>query len=178
MNCPSTHPPRGRELAAGFSLVEVTIAIGIFAFVVVAIMGLFPIAMKQRSDAAFETRAVLIARQIFETVDAAGSLTNVVLTRGENDVVRTNLSNITNASTPLVLGYEYRGTEPGVLYASDPAARWSSQTIEQDETAKARVTARVVTNSLLQLTVEVGEPANLPADKRRILTFTSLIYAP
>lgn len=161
--------------ASAFSLVEVTIAIGIFAFVIVAIMGLFPVALKQRGDSAFETRAVLIARQIFETVEAAGTLTDVVLTRGENDIVRTNISNITNASTPLVLGYEYRGTEPGVCYANDPVNRWSSQTIEQDETAKARVTAAVVTNNLLRLTVDVGEPANLPADKRRIVSFSTLI---
>jgi len=153
-------------------------AIGIFAFVVVAVMGLFPAALRQRQQAEGETRAVLIAQQIFETVSAAGGLTNVVLHRGENDIVLTNISFITNPSTPLVFGYEERGTEPGVLYSNNPTSMWSGQNVEQDETAKARVTATLVTNNLLRMTVEVGLPANLPAEKRRIETFSTLVYTP
>lgn len=164
--------------AEAFSLVEVTIAIGIFAFVVVALMGLFPAALRQREQAEAETRAVLIAQQIFETFQAAGGVSNVVLLRGENDVVLTNLSYITNPSTPLVFGFEERGTEPGVHYTNNPAGMWSDQTVEQDETAKARVMATVITNNLLRMTVDVGQPANLPADKRRIETFSTLLYTP
>ena len=41
-----TTPPRGGE---AFSLVEVTVAIGIFAFVIVGIIGLFPTALKMQA---------------------------------------------------------------------------------------------------------------------------------
>ena len=52
---PPIQPP------GGFSLVEVTIAIGIFAFVIVGILGLLPAGMRLRADSAADTRAVLIA---------------------------------------------------------------------------------------------------------------------
>ena len=51
--------------SAGFSLVEVTVAIGIFAFVVVGVLGLLPTALRMRAESAQETRAVMIATGAF-----------------------------------------------------------------------------------------------------------------
>ena len=46
---PTDHPPRNFCHGEAFSLVEVVIAIGLFAFVIVGILGLFPAALRIRS---------------------------------------------------------------------------------------------------------------------------------
>jgi Tfp pilus assembly protein PilV len=156
---------------AGFSLVEVTIAIGIFAFVIVGIIGLFPVGLKQRQDAALETRAVLISRQIFESINAAGNLTNVSIAVGEDERANVNLVN------PLVLGYQVDGTAPGVNFGSD-TGKWDSGEVERDVTTKSKVTSTKISDQLYQVVVEVGYPAVLPADKRRKFSFSRLAYTP
>ena len=65
-------------------MVEVTVAIGIFAFVVVAILGLFPAALRLRTDSALETRAVMIANELFASVRASTNISNVTLRAGPN----------------------------------------------------------------------------------------------
>ena len=156
---------------SGFSLVEVTIAIGIFAFVIVGIIGLFPVGLKQREDSALETRAALISRQIFESIEAAGNLTNVSITVGEDERATVNLLD------SLVLGYEVDGTAPGVNFESD-IDKWSSGYVEQDVTTKSKITATNISGQLYRVDVEVGYPAVLPADKRRIYSFSRLAYTP
>lgn len=160
-----------RSSIAAFSLVEVTIAIGIFAFVIVGIIGLLPIGVRQREESALETRAVLISRQIFESIDAAGNLTNVSITVGEDE--RTNVSFL----DPLVLGYEIDGTAPGVPFWSD-TGKWDSGYVEQDVTTKSKVTTEKISDRLYRVNVEVGYPATLPASKRRIYSFSRLAYTP
>lgn len=160
-----------RSSSAAFSLVEVTIAIGIFAFVIVGIIGLFPIGVRQREDSALETRAVMISRQIFESIEAAGNLTNVSIVVGEDERVNVNLL------SPLVLGYEVDGTAPGVNFATD-LSKWDSGYVEQDVTTKSKITTQRVSDQLYRVNVEVGYPAVLPASKRRILSFSRLAHTP
>jgi len=157
---------------AGFSLVEVTIAIGIFAFVIVGIVGLLPVGFKQRQDAALETRAVMIGRQIFESIDAAGTLSSVNVSVGEDERVQVNL-----VDGPLVLGYERDGTAPGVNFKGD-AGKWSSEYVEQDVVTKSIATATNLGGGLYRVDVDVGFPAMLPVDKRRIYSFSRLVYQP
>jgi type II secretory pathway pseudopilin PulG len=103
--------PSGK--GGGFSLVEVTIAIGIFAFVIVAILGLFPVALKQRSDSALETRAVLVAQQVFESIRASPSSSSIFLppllnlSGSSNSLTSMNLSGF-----PLSLRYGSAGPTP------------------------------------------------------------------
>jgi uncharacterized protein (TIGR02598 family) len=157
---------------AAFSLVEVTIAIGVFAFVIVGIVGLFPVGLRQRQDSALEMRAVIISRQIFESIEAAGNLTNVSMTVGEDERVSVDL-----AQNPLVLGYEVDGTAPGVNFKSD-IGKWQSGYVEQDVTTKSIVTATKINDQLYRVDVEVGYPAVLPVDKRRIYSFSRMAYTP
>ncbi len=158
--------------AAAFSLVEVTIAIGIFAFVLVGIIGLFPVGIRQREDSALETRAVMISRQIFESIEAAGNLTNVNITVGEDERVAVNL-----VDQPLVLGYEVDGTAPGVNFEGD-IGKWNSGYVEQDVTTKSLITTTNLGGQLYRVDVQVGYPAILPSDKRRIYSFSRQAYTP
>lgn len=52
----------------GFSLIEVTLAIGIIAFGLIAILGLVPVGLNAAKDAADDTRTSLIAQDVFNRV--------------------------------------------------------------------------------------------------------------
>jgi len=52
-----------RQKTSGFSLVEVTLALGIIAFGIVAILGLIPVGMKSGSEAIDATHSALIGKE-------------------------------------------------------------------------------------------------------------------
>jgi Tfp pilus assembly protein PilV len=56
---------------AGFSLVEVTLAIGIIAFALVAILGLIPVAENSAREATEDTKTSLIGQDVFVRVRAS-----------------------------------------------------------------------------------------------------------
>lgn len=67
----------------GFSLVEITLAIGIAAFALVAILGMFPVAMKAATESRHETQATFIAQSLFGGL-AAGENGQALLITGTN----------------------------------------------------------------------------------------------
>lgn len=180
---------RGSSSFGAFSLVEVTIAIGIFAFVMVAILGLFPTATKMRADSALETRAVMIAQQIFSYVESAGSaatapgfapivfsVTNVAMRDGpalQPINTRTNI-NLTNPGG-IVLGYQNRSSMPYYFFGTTNPGAWTNMpanvegaittTADNEITTLARVSATTNTGSAChqyRVTVEVRSPAGVP----------------
>lgn len=176
--------------AGGFSLVEVTIAIGIFAFVVVGVVGLFPTALKMRQDASAETRAVMAAEEIFASIKAAPNLNNLVLRRGTKteDVIRVNLT-----TGAVALGYSIQSSVPFFAWwpgsekaeYKDAAKAWregSSDAATQANSINALIfvsATNLPTNpNLYQVSVQVRSPASLPLDKARPVNFTSLVYSP
>ncbi len=174
-NCSQAPGARG-----GFSLVEVTIAIGIFAFVIVAILGLFPVALKQRSDAALETRGMLVAQQIMEGIASASS-TNAIPLPPLFDMSGSsnNLTFRPLGSFPLTLQFARIGTS--ALRPVDGTGSWTSGASEADADALARVRIEEVAGGppgLYRATVDYGRPASLPEARRKNLSFTKLFYLP
>ncbi len=183
----------GRNTAtAGFSLVEVTVAIGIFAFVAVGILGLLPAALKQRADSARETRAVMIAEELFASVSSSPSITNVRVRVGPKNTEGDVRYNQNLTSTTVVLGYPAGTTVPFYFFQS-PSAAWTNAgathaevkqaTSGNDIDTLARLSAVLytntgITNGLYQITVQVRSPANLPLSRSQPVTFTSLLYLP
>jgi type II secretory pathway pseudopilin PulG len=168
----------------GFSLVEVTIAIGLFAFVIVGIIGLFPAALKQRADAGFETRSVMIARQIYQGIEAGESLTAALMPdvdiKWEGNPTNSTLT-LKNINDGVVLGFSKQGTTVNHIFSNKGS--WASQDVgppQQEITTKALVeaTAAAGSGNVYEVTVSVGFPANLPAARRRIETFRKLVYSP
>ena len=162
----------------GFSLVEVTIAIGIFTFVIVAILGLFPVALRQRSDAATETRAVLIAQQVFGGIQA-NSLTNALCSDYSIKWDASKNPSLQNLTNGLVLGFSDKGTTVNHIFSGTSA--WDSTDVgppAQSITTKAFVSTTNVAPGLYAVSVRVGYPAYLPADKRRVQNFSPLISSP
>jgi type II secretory pathway pseudopilin PulG len=175
---------------AAFSLVEVTVAIGIFAFVMVAILGLFPTATKMRADSALETRAVMIAQQLFSYVEASGSaaaspdfsevtfsVTDVAMRDGPALQPRNTRTNIDLLSNPggVVIGYQNRSSMPYYFFGTTNAGAWTNMpsnvegaetsTTENEITTLARLTASTNTGSFChqyRVMVEVRSPASAP----------------
>jgi Tfp pilus assembly protein PilV len=124
---------RLRKIEA-FSLVEVTIAIGIFAFVIVGIIGLFPTALRMQSESSVETRAAMIAQQLLDAVDlsiekwtnpSGNVFTNIVLRDGPG-LVTTNSRrvNLLDNSKFVVAGYQVKSSMPYYLYTNNAIAAW------------------------------------------------------
>jgi uncharacterized protein (TIGR02598 family) len=55
---------------AGFSLIEIILAVAVIAFALTAILGLFPVAVGAATDSQRETQAALIARSILDQLAA------------------------------------------------------------------------------------------------------------
>ncbi len=182
----------GRNTAtAGFSLVEVTVAIGIFAFVAVGILGLLPAALKQRADSSRETRAVLIAEELFAAVQAASTVTNVIMRDGPALSARNNEpENLLQG--PVVLGYPSQTSVPYGLFSRrrgfNPDSIWQTSQLPSwaagnDIDTLARLSATLytntgITNGLYQIMVQVRSPATVPSGRSQPVTFTSLLYLP
>jgi hypothetical protein len=180
----------GNGASGGFSLVEIAVAVGLFAFGVVGVIGLFPAAIAQRADAARDTRARIIAEQIFEAL--RGSNTDALLEKnafvfppfrdmtadegddvpGEGDLRRKDRN-----SFPFCLGFGRMGTTPFYLLSGDDMWKNGVSGDAKDSAFIARVSRELLgTVSLYKVDVQVGFPATLPADKRRNVAFTSLVY--
>ena len=163
-----------------FSLVEVTVAIGIFAFVIVAIIGLFPAALTQRNNAAVESRAVLAAQQVFESIQGSPSKEIIYLPRlaimGQEDP---KLRRKSLKEFPVTLQFGRIGTS--ALRAVDGQSGWVNGESEESADALARIRIEPEAGSvpgLYRATVDYGRPASLPESKRRNFSFSKLVVLP
>jgi type II secretory pathway pseudopilin PulG len=179
-------PCRQHASPEAFSLVEVTIAIGIFAFVIVGILGLLPAGMRLRAESAADTRAALITEELLASVRTSSNLSSVVFRDGPrktNEIV--NLAN----NESVVMGYPSRTTYPFFLWhknragASDPDGAWfrgemPQQAVNNGIDVLARVSARLITNKLYEVTVEVRSPASQPLRTNSVASLSTLHYSP
>ncbi len=175
-----------RQRSQGFSLVEVTIAIGIFAFVIVGVMGLLPAGMRMRADAAADTRGVLISQELFAAVRAAPSLSNVVVRDGPG-LQSSNNRTINLLSGQSVLGYPSQTTVPYWSFDKNPGSSWTNAGGSDAEVAQSaanaidtltRLTATNLGGGLYRVNVEVRAPASIPLANSRTSLFSTLIYSP
>jgi type II secretory pathway pseudopilin PulG len=186
----------GRRMAGGgFSLVEVTVAIGIFAFVAVGVLGLLPAALKQRADSSREMRAVMIAEELFSSLQAAPSITNVTLRDGPGLGAGQNQTvNLLDTNT-VVVGYPAQTSVPWFLWGGQrnvgtPDSAWLQGVMPPGAVANgidtlARMTATNISGvpGLYRVTVQVRSPASVPLmtgarTNTLPVTFTSLFYSP
>lgn len=68
---PAACPPARRLCSPGFSLVEVTLAIGIIAFALLAIVGLLPAGLKSVKNSNEQAGAAVVLRTIADAVHSA-----------------------------------------------------------------------------------------------------------
>lgn len=167
---------------SGFSLVEVTVAIGIFAFVVVGVLGLLPTALKMRSEAALETRAVMIAQEMLSSVHSSQSITNVVLRDGPG-LRSGNNQTLDLTRQVFVVGYPVQTAVPYWLFRNNAEAAWANMPAEasaNDIETMAKLSATNVPGvpGLYQITVAVRSPATIPLRFTKPVVFHTYFYSP
>jgi uncharacterized protein (TIGR02598 family) len=94
-----------RKRLRAFSIIEVVLALGVVAFALVAILGVFPAALSQSRKGVSDTRATQLVKMIVATIDAQAS------SFGAIDCFGATLD-LTNSST---------GTAAVMLYAAYPS---------------------------------------------------------
>jgi len=183
--------------SAAFSLVEVTLAIGIFAFVIVGILGLLPTGMRLRSEAAQESRAVLIQQELLDAVIASGSVTNVIFVRdGPAGETRNYLDPAGNppgediTRDPILVGYPAGTTVPYYVAAAsregtDLQNFWSNGVlpagaVRNDIQTIALLSATNIPgrSNLYGVSVKVRSPASIPLERSTPTEFHTIIYSP
>ena len=182
--------------AAGFSLVEVTIAIGIFAFVVVGILGLLPTGMRLRAEAAQESRAVLIQQELLDAVKASPSVTNVIFVRdgpkgtSGNYLTGGTLPGENIVREPVLVGYPAGTTVPYYIAASTRSGTqrdsfWSNGVMPPGATDNDIQTIALLSatnlpgmTNLYEVSVKVRSPASIPLTNSKPVEFRTIIYSP
>lgn len=146
---------------------------GVISFALVGIMGLFPVAMRSAQESQRETRATLIAQQIFSDL-RAGSGTNRMFVRGPSPTntscIVTNFSLATDGNTAF-LAYDLAGRcLTNTLTSANPVAGTNTIFVA---TIAVDTNTGVPNLSRVQATVE--SPAAAPSANRSKYTFVTLM---
>jgi type II secretory pathway pseudopilin PulG len=163
----------------GFSLVEISIALGIMAFALVGIMALFPLAMRSSQESQHETRATFIAKQIYADFAASASPTNTFIATG------TNLANPAHRLSPFSLAanstnailYDEEGNPLGPL---TPAAAFETN-VPMNLWPTAVYATRIIVSTnnlppgLSRVEVLVSAPAAASLSNRARFLFVTLL---
>ena len=157
----------------GFSLLEILVALGLFAIGVTIVLNLFPIAQRMRGEAQQKTSATFIAQRIVSTLEAT-------LPEG---IVATAPDWINNPSHCMrisleqpsqhYLSYDAQGQPNGELTASE--AKLAVQTKEAVSIATIVLTTKDQPPGMTRVNIIIGTPANLPDSKRQHSEFSLLL---
>lgn len=150
----ASHPMR--LAVAGFSLVEVTIALGLAAFGIIAIFALLPTGINSGSDAVNTTIAANLASVIVSDLQATSP---------------------TNTNGSVIYGVR-TSPPPTILYLGTDGTTNASTALETK--FKAEVTLSPPTNDIARVQIVVSWPAQAanPANKFEIVTALDRSTAP
>jgi uncharacterized protein (TIGR02598 family) len=159
------------KASAAFSLFEIVLALGVVAFALVGIMGLFPVAMKSAQESQRETRATLIAQQIFSDLRVLAGTNRLIVcgsSAADASSMKTNFSLAVNGNTEFLAydqdGAGMTGITGSVFTNGCPSALFL---------ARVEVDAGEPHLSRVQTTIE--SPAAAPATNRSKYPFVTLI---
>ena len=161
--------PFYQALSRGFSLIEIVLALGVIAFALVGIMGLFPVAMKSAEESQRETRATLIAQRIFSDLRVASG-PNRFVTSGSNDV--TNAVNLASG-TSVFLAFNTNG----VPVTAIPGGTFSNSYTDAAATflAAVSVDTNTGTANLSRVQATIESPSAAPSANRSKYLFVTLM---
>jgi uncharacterized protein (TIGR02598 family) len=97
---------------AAFTLVEVVVTLGVIAFALVAIIGLFPIGLKSGRLSIEETRANALSAEVFNSIRAQpfAAITFGALGNGSAPSIDLSTADTSGSSTKTQLYANYNGT--------------------------------------------------------------------
>ncbi|MFV0415203.1 MAG: hypothetical protein ACK5NG_02425 [Chthoniobacterales bacterium] len=174
----SHHSPPWRKnfTRSAFSLVEITIALGIIAFALVGIMGLLPVAMRAANESQWETRATFIAESIMGELRSSSPDQTFIATAAtdpaswESGPGRLSV-NLAANNTYYIL-YDDEGEPVGTQSGASPVASNSPGVFLAQVSIQQQ--AAPMTN-LSRVNVRVEVPASAPANRRSLYHFVTLL---
>jgi hypothetical protein len=113
---------------AGFSLVEVSITLGIMAFALVGLIGLMPFGLEQTRASMNETRGAHLARMVCATLE--GELYMAARCFGAPGSALLDFSTMTATTAPVVLYASYDVLQQAKIVRSDVAPAEAEYRIE------------------------------------------------
>lgn len=159
-----------------FSLVEVTLALGVISFALIGILAIFPTAMKTAADSALETKSLFLAQQLMAPFHAPhGNSTDALLPLPGGQAQSVPLSQ----QTEMI----FAGDEQGIVVAQPAAGTWESGFNGPNAAFLARVVVRPLPDEAIfgnrtQVTVTVSSPAAAPLPRRSIFQYSSMVSRP
>lgn len=164
-----------RSRLIGFSLVEAALSLAIVSFAIIAIMGLFPVALQTARESNRETRATLIARRIVDELQSLPA-TNTGLVRGpsvtNSDWHITGLDLSTPSTNVLVYDEQGEGLTNRVVPElfqnpiSQPDAYFA---------AEIRVTPNLPRPGISRVQATVEAPSSAPSSRRSSFVFVTFM---
>jgi len=163
------------DCCAGFTLVEIVLAIGITGFALVAILGMFPVALKAAELSKRETRATLIAQNVMADLKT-GSFTDTAIWTGESLTE-------TNRRIPLNLGnagayfaaFNADGASLGITNLAGSQYTNGLPVPDAVFMTRVAVSTNAASTNLAHVLVEVSAPASGPLTNRSLYHFATLI---
>ena len=162
-----------RHFQGAFTLLEILIALGLFAFAAISLLVLFPVAQRSERESDAETRATLIASSIMEGLELPSPGGLVRLEIGKKN------------SNPLWMELDPRNkTNQSIAYNSACEPLHPLNETDQLEPIPDHETAAVVTLSITPKSsmpflstaqVEVAFPSSAPAANRTVHRFVRLL---
>lgn len=150
-----------RNVDSGFTLVEISLAVGIFAFAIVAIMALFPVGLRSANDSRAETIVTQIARTVMSDLRTGTFKTARVATSATPTFITTDLS----APAPAKIYLLYTAT--GKPKSISSVAKYNSGDSSGDFIVTvSSQTVATTAPVLAQVTVSVESPAAAPVASR------------
>ena len=163
--------PLNLLLSRGFSLIEIVLALGIIAFALVGIMGLFPVALKSAQESQRETRATHIAQQIFSDLRVLTG-TNRTLLRGpssDSNALVPNFSLAVN-NNAAIIAFDNAGAA-----LTDSVTTFSNSYAAAVFLAQVTVDTNTGVPNLSRVQTTIETPAAAASTNRSRYTFVTLM---
>ena len=159
-----------------FSLLEILIALGLFAVVVTALLALFPSALRSQKESDEETRALFIASGVMEALPSPEGVFRLATGMSNNLPVLEKITLSGGKNTDYSIAYDDSG---------EPIRKLSAEEVEQplsDHAASEIVTLSLIEKptlpGIVTAEVSVASPASAPAAGRSITRFVRLLTPP
>ena len=167
-----------RSRREAFSLIEILIALGLFAVAVSALLSLFPVALRTEKESEEESRATLIASGIMDSLVPSdnGNFLRVATGMSNGLPLWENIPGHLGKSTNLVIAYNV-SCEPVSRLTIEEAAR-PSHDLRISAIVSVSLMQKASLPGMLSAEVSIGSPASAPATGRLTRRLVRLISIP
>ena len=154
----------------GFSLIEVVIALGLFSFVVVGIIGMFSVGLREQRNWTNNFAAVYATQQVMAYIDSATNLAEAAPI-----LSNTSTTNFFGISASWVTNEIKANITNSTNFSTLSSSAWNSGFSEIDVISLVRVVSRPIGSGLYELQLDVSYPAAAPLSNRQVETFSTLV---